>query len=378
MILLCFAYIIYPILVGIIAVCKVLLIKETPLNSSLPAFSIIIPAFNEEGFIAKKIENLLDLNYHANLIQIIVVADGCTDKTIAIAEKFQNITLIKNSIRLGKSAALNEAKQKAVHELIVFTDADTLLNKDCLLHIAPHFENPEIGAVACEKRINYYPFEHVVAKMEGLYWVYESLVKQWESKVHSVIGAAGELFCIRASLYTTISNDIILDDFIQSSHILKKGYKILYEKKSYAIEPATINLFEEAKRKIRIGAGAAQTIFKLGFLPYSNWWLNFQFFSRRIIRWVISPIALIIIFYCNYCIVKQNASVTYNILFFLQLCFYILTIIGLFFHLLKQTNKLALTPFYFVFMNICMLLGCLSYSFKIQTVFWKKVSKVKS
>ena len=379
MALIAYAYILYPILVGLISAVKKTITKTkfpSKTDNFYPTISIIIPAFNEANFIVQKIENTLELDYPKPLLQIIVIADGCTDNTIELAKEFADVEVISNEKRLGKSAALNLAMQKATNTITVFTDANTLLNKSCLQHIIPHFLNEKVGGVACEKRIGETTAEHVVTQMEGLYWKYESLIKQWESSIHSVIGAAGELFCIRTSLFTPLANNIILDDFLLSSTIIKKEYTIVYEKKSFAVEPATYNIYEEAKRKIRIGAGAAQSLKFLGLFPYKNLWLDVQFFSRRVIRWAISPLALVVIFFSNYYIVQQDASQMYSSLFFLQLCFYILALIGLFLHWIKQTNKLALTPFYFVFMNMCMLLGFIRYFLNLQNVLWKKVKRV--
>lgn len=381
LILLVYAYILYPIIVGIISAIKKLFTNKIGFSKNekainYPALTIIIPAYNEAKCIVQKIENTLKLDYPSNLIQIIVVADGCTDDTISLIKNYQSILVLENEKRLGKSAAINFAMQHALNEITVFTDANTLLNPSCLQHIVTHFNDVKVGAVACEKRIGESANEHVVSQMEGLYWKYESLVKQWESSIHSVIGAAGELFCIKTSLFSPIDEEIILDDFLLSSSIIKKGYSIAYEKKSFAVEPATYNLYEEAKRKIRIGAGAAQALKTLGLYPYNSIWLNIQFLSRRVIRWAISPLALCIIFLTNYYIIKQGASTLYNTIFFVQLCFYILTVIGLIMHLLKQTNKLALTPFYFVFMNFCMLLGWVSFLLNLQNVYWKKAKRL--
>jgi poly-beta-1,6-N-acetyl-D-glucosamine synthase len=375
-----YAYLFYPILVGVISAIKKTFSAKKNDNQNknfYPTISIIIPAFNESKFIIQKIENTLQLDYPKQLLQIIVVADGCVDDTVDLAKSYAAVQVIANEKRLGKSAAINLAMQHATNDITVFTDANTLLNKACLQHIVPHFLHPKVGGVACEKKIGQSDDEHVVTQMEGLYWKYESLIKQWESSIHSVIGAAGELFCIKTSLFTSLDEKIILDDFILSSSILKNDYTIAYEKKSFALEPATYNLYEEAKRKIRIGAGAAQTLQKIGLKPYSNWWLNFQFLSRRVIRWAISPIALIILFFTNFYIVKQGASQNYSTMFFLQLCFYLLAVIGMFLHWIKQTNKLALTPFYFIFMNLCMILGWIKYMFNLQNVQWQKARRLE-
>jgi cellulose synthase/poly-beta-1,6-N-acetylglucosamine synthase-like glycosyltransferase len=339
----------------------------------LPKLSIIIPAYNEEEVIEKKIKNTLSLNYPKEDLQIVIVADGSTDNTVQIAKKFSTVEVVFYSERLGKSSSINHAMEFVKHPITVFTDANTLLNEDALQLMVQHYSNPEVGAVSCEKKIGTQNPNNVMGNMEGLYWKYESFIKKMESDLHSVIGAAGELFSIRTQLFKPLNAKVVLDDFMLSSSILKQDKNIKYESQSVAVEPPTVSLIQEAKRKIRIGAGAAQTLFFLGLIPYTNKWLNIQFFSRRVLRWAVSPLAIMLLFFINLYLLKQQINIElYGILLYLQIIFFVLAAIGMLCYIFKIHSSVALMPFYFLFMNTCMLCGFIHYFVFSKQWIWQK------
>jgi cellulose synthase/poly-beta-1,6-N-acetylglucosamine synthase-like glycosyltransferase len=132
-------------------------------------------------------------------------------------------------------AAVHRAIETVTTEVIVFTDANTFLNSDALLNICRHYADQQVGAVAGEKRVNITEAADATAG-EGFYWKYESKLKAWDSELYSVVGAAGELFSIRAGLYSPVPSNAIIDDFMISMLIAEKGYKIVYEPEAFAME----------------------------------------------------------------------------------------------------------------------------------------------
>lgn len=367
-----YTYLLYPILVGITYLFKAK-VKQPSSLYQRPKLSIIIPAYNEEDVIEKKIKNTLSLNYPLEDLQIIIVADGSTDNTVKIAQQFSTVEVLFYSERLGKSSSINHAMEFVKHPITVFTDANTLLNTDALQLMVQHYSNPEVGAVSCEKKISTQNPNNLMGNMEGLYWKYESFVKKMESDLHSVIGAAGELFSIRTKLFKPLNTKVVLDDFILSSSILQQQKNIKYESQSVAVEPPTVSLLQEAKRKIRIGAGAAQTLGFLGLLPYHSKWLNVQFFSRRVLRWAVSPVAILLLFFINIYLLQQQVHVElYSILLYLQIIFFVLAAIGMLCYFFKIHSSVALMPFYFLFMNSCMLLGFIHYFIFSKQWIWQK------
>src|SRR5690606_19939047 len=131
--------------------------------------------------------------------------------------------------RRGKVAAINRAMKDISSEIVIFTDANTLLKRSAVLRIVGHYSNPKVGGVAGEKRLQMTENEDARGAGEGLYWKYESALKKWDSELLTVVGAAGELFSIRRELFENIEPDTILDDFMISMRIAQKGFRIAYE-----------------------------------------------------------------------------------------------------------------------------------------------------
>ncbi|MCH5685655.1 hypothetical protein LWM68_16175 [Niabella sp. W65] len=148
-------------------------------------------------------------------------------------------------------------------DIIVFTDANTYLNKEAIKELVKHYQDPKVGAVAGEKKIMVADSADASSAGEGFYWKYESALKKWDYELYSNVGAAGELFSIRRSLYQPVETDTIIDDHMIAMRIAEKGFVIAYEPKAYAMETASADSKEELKRKIRIAAGGIQSIFRL-------------------------------------------------------------------------------------------------------------------
>ena len=172
------------------------------------------------------------------------------------------------------------------------------------------FSNPNTGCVAGEKRILEKEADAAAGAGEGLYWKFESWIKNMDAELNTAVGAVGELFAIRTELFEDVENDTLLDDFIISLRIARKGYHIAYTPNAYAEETASLNVKEELKRKIRIAAGGIQTIFRLkGLLnPFRYGLLSWQYFSHKVLRWTLAPLSLFLIFAVNLFIVWQQQT----------------------------------------------------------------------
>src|SRR5262249_38480076 len=150
--------------------------------------------------------------------------------TAGIIRNYPSIRLLHSPERRGKSSALNRAIDNAKNEILIFSDANTILNKEALNNITRHYQNKKVGGVAGEKKVlSSSQSTDEVGSSEGLYWKYESLLKKIDSDFYSVVGAAGELFSIRRELYEKIPDTIILDDFVISLRVAQRGYRVMYE-----------------------------------------------------------------------------------------------------------------------------------------------------
>jgi biofilm PGA synthesis N-glycosyltransferase PgaC len=258
-------------------------------------------------------------------------------------------------------------------EIAIFTDANTFLNKDAILNICRHYADPTVGAVAGEKRVSIEDVADATAG-EGFYWKYESKLKTWDSELYSVVGAAGELFSVRTSLYIPVEPDTILDDFMISMLIAEKGYRIIYEPMAYATETGSENVKEELKRKVRIAAGGIQSIVRLKSLlnPFRQFVLVFQYISHRVLRWTVTPYFMILGYILNVLIVVNGGHPFYLVILGCQALFYGMALLG---WLLEKRDihiKILFIPYYFCMMNYAVLAGQRRYLKGNQSAAWEK------
>ena len=346
-----------------------------PQTVELSTVSVIIASYNEEDLIEEKINNCISLNYPENKLQLIFITDGSSDRTPDIVRKYSRIKLLHEDKRLGKMSAIKRAMPFVSGEVTVFTDANTFLNEDALMHLIKHYQNPRIGAVAGEKKILVNQSADASSAGEGFYWKYESALKKWDYELYSNVGAAGELFSIRTNLYHPVETDTIIDDHMIAMRIAEKGYIIAYEPNAYAMETASADSREELKRKIRIAAGGIQSIYRLkkAANPFINPVLTFQYFSHRVLRWTVTPWLMILLFILNLMIcIRYPDLQIYTILFVFQLFFYSAALAGWFLESKKIKVKAAFIPFYFSMMNYAVIAGTFRYFKGAQSAAWEK------
>lgn len=356
--------------------------ETTTINSSsinYKAITVIIAAYNEERIIKQKIENTLSLNYPKDKLEIIIVTDGSTDNTYAIAKQYEKIRCFHEPNRSGKMSAIDRVMPFVTNEISVFTDANTMLNDEALKYINLHFSNNNVGGVAGEKKVASIATNHKeLPNQEGVYWKYESWLKRIDSSFYSVVGAAGELYAIRTNLYKYPGNNIVLDDFIISMNICKQGYVFKYEPNAFATEYPSLNINEERKRKIRIAAGGIQSIILLRSL--FKFWntpkLSYLFISHRVLRWSIIPYLFVLIFFTNLYLVLYTDSLCYKLFFIIQCLFYSLSILG--YYITKYERKITVLniPYYIVFMNINQIKGMLKFINGTQSAVWDKAKRI--
>jgi cellulose synthase/poly-beta-1,6-N-acetylglucosamine synthase-like glycosyltransferase len=373
-----YTYLGYGIVLFFLLTIKRIFSKKKSLvltENELPDVTLLIAAYNEEDYVQKKVENTLQLNYPAHKLHQMWVTDGSNDSTPELLSKYKDIEVLHKPERSGKIAAMNRAVKYVKTPIVIFSDANTLLGKDSIKKIAEMFSNPKTGCVSGEKRIFNAEEEAASAAGEGLYWKYESTLKRWDAELYSAVGAAGELFAIRTELFNEVEPDTLLDDFIISLRVAMQGYKIDYDPEAYAIETASANVKEELKRKIRIAAGGIQSVVRL--YPLLNLFkyglLSFQYLSHRVLRWTITPLALLILLIVN--IVLATTSPFYLIVLGLQILFYFSAMIGWKLEDKKLKVKVFFIPYYFFIMNYAVYMGFLRYIRNKQSVNWERAKR---
>ena len=325
-----------------------------PPDEELPDMTLLICAYNEEDVVAEKMKNTLAIDYPKDKFRIMWVTDGSNDHTNELLKAYPEVDIVFSPERRGKSAALKHGLRELKTRYVAFTDANTMLNAGALKEIARQFMDPTVGCVSGEKRVVAKKDGDMAAKGEGLYWKYESTLKRWDSELYSTMGAAGELYAMDPTLVKEVPDEALLDDFMMSMYVVQAGKRIAYAPDAYAQEYGSANIFEESKRKRRIAAGGLQSIWWLRSMlnPLRQPLVTFQYVSHRVLRWSITPVAMIILFAVNIILVLMGAGLFYSIFLALQLLFYLIALIGWISSRYGHKNKILYTIYYFVFMNI--------------------------
>jgi poly-beta-1,6-N-acetyl-D-glucosamine synthase len=342
-------------------------------TNDYPEVTILIAAYNEELFIENKIRNTLSLDYPKKKLSIFFVTDGSTDSTPDIVKQFPVIKLFHDAKRKGKIHAVNRVMRFIKTPIVIFSDANTFLNKDAVKNIVRHYADPKVGGVAGEKRIYKKTHDNASGSGEGLYWKYESFLKKKDSQVYSVVGAAGELFSIRTSLFEEPGENIIIEDFYLSLSITAKGYRFIYEPEACATETASASVAEEWKRKVRIAAGGFQAMVKLSHLlnPFRYGILTFQYISHRVLRWTLAPLFLPLIFVASVWLSIYDHTF-YILMLLAQIAFYLLAFAGYILRDKPISIKGFFVPYYFCVMNFSVYAGFLRFVKGNQSVVWEK------
>lgn len=366
--------------------------KDETTSAPYPTVAFIVAAYNEEDCISQKIINSLEQDYPIEYIEFLFITDGSTDRTPDIVLQYPAVRLLHLPERGGKSAAINRAVQTTNQEILIFSDANTILNPDATKNIVRHYNNPLTGGVAGEKKVlSASPSNEVgagdrvgaggevdkgddVGAGEGLYWRYESFLKKLDAEFYSVVGAAGELFSLRKSLYEPLPHNVILDDFVLSLQTAQKGYPIRYEPDAYAMELPSFSLKDEEKRKVRIAAGGFQAIGML--LPLLAFWknprLSFLYISHRVLRWTLSPLCFILAFISNAILAIAYPGIILKLLFAGQLLFYGTAMLAAVFPAVQTRSKLVKITYYFVFMNVSVIRGFFRFLRRKQAATWER------
>jgi poly-beta-1,6-N-acetyl-D-glucosamine synthase len=383
--LVAYSYVGYGILLYLIIHIKRFKKKSVTTNSNtahkFQRVTFVVCAYNEAEWIEAKITNSLALDYPKDSINFLFVTDGSDDATPDLVSKYPypaNVQwqLLHQPARQGKIAAFQRAMQQVDTPIVISTDANTLVNPDAVKRMVAHFDNPQIGAVAGEKRIAMEETAAANSAGEGLYWKYESQLKKWDFELWSVVGAAGELFAFRREAYEHVPTDTIIEDFYLTLRIAQKGWRVAYEPGAYAAETASASVGEELKRKIRIAAGGIQTIVRLAPLlnPFRYGVLCFQYVSHRVLRWTLAPLVLPVILVVNILLALQG-NVFYQVILLTQLAFYAAALVGYYLEQRRIKVKVLFVPYYFCMMNYAVYAGFLRFMRGRQSVLWERAKR---
>lgn len=249
------------------------------------SYAICLCAYNEEAIIAQKIENLLALRKVFPGIDILVYVDAAEDRTAEILSAYTDrIQLFVSPHRYGKTHGMNFLVSKTRASIVLFTDANVMLDIDSMRNLPSYFVDPKVGCV-CGHLKYMDENETVTAKTGSLYWRLEETIKSLESDTGSVMGADGSLFAIRRELHKPPPDDII-DDMHVSLSILCNGYQVVRASDVIVYEKSVSASQDEYVRKIRI-ACQAFNVHRLLWPKLRNLGaINlYKYLSHKFVRW---------------------------------------------------------------------------------------------
>jgi cellulose synthase/poly-beta-1,6-N-acetylglucosamine synthase-like glycosyltransferase len=326
-----YAYMGYPLLVWWVARRSARSLEPVAWSDAgaLPV-TLLIVAHNEEGVIARRLDNLLAAQYPADRLRIAVASDGSTDRTNEIVRGYapRGVRLLAYPQKRGKAATLNDALAEvtregaAPSEILVFADARQTWAPDALRRLLENFADPAVGAVSGDLVIESAP--GVLAGV-GAYWRYEKWLRRQEGRAGSTIGVSGSISAVRRHLFRPIPPGTILDDMYWPLRVAMQGYRVVHEERAVAFDRLPPRVGDEFRRKVRTLSGNFQLIARLPavLLPWRNpVWL--QFLSHKVFRLVV-PWALIGLFVLS----AVLPGAVYEAALWGQILFYALAVAGL-------------------------------------------------
>lgn len=269
--------------------------------------------YNEEAGIGEKIRNSLELDYPKDKIEIVVVSDGSTDKTDEIVKSFESsgVRLFRVEGRVGKTEARNQAVLAMKKEIIVFSDATAVYEKDAIKKLVRNFNDPSVGMVS--GNLTY--FDKAQSSMglaTKIYWNYEKAIKRAQSRLYTLTGAVGCINAFRRNLYHVLPPNII-EDFTEPLMIVAQDYRIVYEQEAVSYERTTEVASQEFHMRVRVIRGGMKGFLyafrRLNFKKHS--FILFQLFGHKVLRWLM-PIFLILLFVANL-VVFSFEKISYGI-----------------------------------------------------------------
>jgi biofilm PGA synthesis N-glycosyltransferase PgaC len=267
-------------------------------SPAVPAVSAVMVVRNEEAGIARKLENLLTLDYPQAKLDVVVVSDGSSDRTSAILADYARDSGLRTRVRTlmkpvsqGKAAGLNDALKLATGEVLLFTDARQQIESGALRLLIENFADPDVGAASGELMLGD-PASGETGKGMGLYWRIEKKIRELESATGSVVGATGAIYCARRSLLDPLPEGTILDDVLLPMQVVRQGFRVIFDSRARAWDSPDLGEGREFSRKVRTLSGNYQLLQLAPWLLSSQNAIRFEFVSHKLSRLAV-PFALL-------------------------------------------------------------------------------------
>ena len=348
--LLCaYSYFIYPILLKLLPSRKAFDYMAVE-SLMLPKLSLIITVHNEEGRIREKLENTLQIDYPADLLEIIIASDFSTDETDNIVESYaeKGVRLVRADQRKGKEYAQLCAIQASRGEILVFSDVATQIPVDALPLLATRFANPQVGALSSEDQ---FISNDGSVVGEGAYVKYEMWLRRLESDRAGLVGLSGSFFAARREVCEHW--DIYCpSDFNTALNSAKHGLVAITCPQVVGIYKDVQDASLEYRRKMRTVIRGMTAIARHPEVlnPFSMGQFAFQVWSHKIMRWGVPWFMAVFLLLT---LLLQGQGLVYTLALIAQLAFYSLALLGWISKSLRQ-NTLIKIIFFFVQTNLAL------------------------
>lgn len=361
-------YFFYPLSIWIIGH---LFPAKTEKNDILPDISILIAAYNEAKNIDHKILNTLNLDYPKDKVEILIGSDGSSDDTCKIVERHAaaGVRLFKFQANRGKTAVQNDLVSASTGEILVFTDAASLLPPDAIRKLVRQFADAGIGCVAGKMR--FVDTDHnLTTRSQGLYWRYEVKLREWESKLGRLIGVDGPLYAVRRDCYQPLE-DHIISDLMTPLIVLAKGKKVVIDPGAMVDEDPTTKTHQEyaTRRRITLRGLVGLYSFKHMLNPFKYPFLSLQLVLHKILRWCVGVLLSINVLAC----LGLLEYWFFKIWLCMVILFLIAAVLGWIGERYGFTIKLLSIPYYFILINAAATAGIIDFFRNKKAITWVPV-----
>ena len=368
-ILLCLStYALYPLAIWFVSKINPLKVCSKDIT---PHVSIIIPAYNEEKTIKRKIENTLALDYTPDRIEILVGSDGSSDKTASIAASFfdKGVQLVDFKTNRGKTAVQNDLAVRSKGEILIFTDAASFLKPDAIKKIVRKFSDDRIGCVAGQMQF-IDTDTNITTESQGLYWRYEFNIRKIESSLGRLIGVDGPLYAVRKENYIPLEHHMI-SDLMTPLLVLEFGKRVTLEPDAVVTEVPTVHAGQEFNTRRRITLRGIVGLFTHRRLlnPLKNPILAIQIFFHKVLRWFVGPLVIINFISC----LTLSEHLFFRLFIILYVFFIIAAFLGWLIDKFGKKITVFTIPYYFSLVNFAATTGILDFIRKKQANTWKPV-----
>ena len=338
----------------------------------LPPVTMVVAAHDEEAVIEEKLRNFLAIDYPADRLFLLVGSDGSVDRTDEILKRFDDGIRIRTFSypQSGKMATVNRLMHEVRTPFVIFSDANTMYEVSAARRLMRHFADERVGGV-CGNLLLRDASRSVGSSGERTYWSYENLLKKWEGRAISTLGATGGIYAIRSEMYEAQPEaEQVADDLLLPMRIVSRGGRFVYDDTARAVEETMPSMRGEFRRKIRVGVGTFNTMRHIRLHASEiGTGIKSMFFLHKFLRWIVPFFILIVLFSAlglsDHGWVRYYLLAPAAVIIILGLAGWLAEMSG------RSLGRLSL-PFYFLAINLALLIAWYRFLFQKSSATWER------